>query len=757
MAAKVAFRAFDDPQMESDEGIFITKQHNLESERPSALRRARISIRRTKKMPTHAKNAPKQSRPFGFRAIRKGSQKKGVADDGNGNNSDDDPVMLLFEARSTQRVRFSFEDPKESRRFTKKENLGGTNTPTSSAVSSSPSSSIKKFMKGALFSKGSKMSEENEVFDIELRKEIETAKKDSGLVWENDNASLSSDLLFPGKQQEATLLSFWEDQETRANVIKLTNKARRAQVVHFRFEYAVKCYVNALELLKAAKYPDDHPMVVKTMGSLNHAHHAVNSYKNSANIVKMGIKYEDAGELVRALKMYTIAYRIRRDTLSRAHPSLVVLLNMLGTIQIKRGELEEAMQIYELALRETPPTLELEGAKEELHAKPDNLLARSVTFREMGTIFERWGKNVQALKKYHESLDCVAQYKGVVIADHAHENENVHRLQRSTRDQNPDTKDMQLSEKSIIEAFEDNEEDNCSLELHIGSGDVHETGQQKSSAKTISEYDRFFPPVVEDVVQANMRSRTESEEHRGDFADVNVALTLHQVGQLHRAEGEYDMALSAYTVALRGMQYALGEKHPNAAAILGNMGNLQKEMGDMDAAFETYQQVLGIESYRLGLSHPDVVVTLHNIATIDAARGNNEHALALYKQVINLQRTLFGEDNHAVSVTSACMGDVYERVGDIKQAIECFEEAIRIKTTALGRHSLEVARLLHKLGKLSAKKEEFHHASSFISRSILVYRLNKLSEEDEWVVDAYRDAADIDGAIALGKGNSFEC
>ena len=67
--------------------------------------------------------------------------------------------------------------------------------------------------------------------------------------------------------------------------------------------------------------------------------------------MKIGIKNEDAGELVKALKMYTIAYRIRRDNLSRNHPSLVVLLNMLGSIQIKRGELKEAMQIYELALR----------------------------------------------------------------------------------------------------------------------------------------------------------------------------------------------------------------------------------------------------------------------------------------------------------------------------------------------------------------------------------------------------------------------
>jgi len=179
----------------------------------------------------------------------------------------------------------------------------------------------------------------------------------------------------------------------------------------------------------------------------------------------------------------------------------------------------------------------------------------------------------------------------------------------------------------------------------------------------------------------------------------------------------------------------------------------------MNAAYATYQQVLAIESYRLGLSHPDVVVTLHNIATIDAARGNLDHSLALYTQVVNLQRKLFGEDHESVAVTSACMGDVYERLGDHRKAVESYEEALRIKIAALGRHALEVARLLHKLGKLAIAQGDFHLAESYITKAALVYRLNKLSDVDEWVVDVNRDHADCEAAIAMGRstGPVFEC
>ena len=204
------------------------------------------------------------------------------------------------------------------------------------------------------------------------------------------------------------------------------------------------------------------------------------------------------------------------------------------------------------------------------------------------------------------------------------------------------------------------------------------------------------------------------------------------------------------------MKFVLGKYHPNVAAILGNIGNLRKEMGDMDAAFETYQQVLAIESYRLGLSHPDVTVTLHNIATIDAARGNHQHALSLYKQVLSLQRKLFGDSDEPLAVTSACMGDVYERIGDLSKASDCYEEALRIKMMTLGRNSLEVARLFHKLGKLAIAQKEFQLAYTCVSKAILIYRLNHLAEEDEWMVDANRDGADIDAAIALGQGTKFE-
>ena len=653
-------------------------------------------------------------------------------------DGEDDPVMTIFESRNTQRVRFSLEGAEEE-----EPEKGEKVIPEKQ-----PSVNIRQFMSGVLFS--SQKTSKN--LDEEMKREV--AELGGSLVWESSDTPTGPEVIHAisdEKQTGAELMSsFTEDPKARATVMTLLNKARRAEHIHFRYEYAVKCYLKALSILKKASYPDEHPTVLKTVRLLNHAHHVLSSYKNSANIVKMGIKYEDSDEYVRALKMYTIAYRIRRDNLSHNHPSLAVLLNMLGTVQIKRGELREAMQIYELALNVSPPISNSCEGEDEIQPPTGNLLAKSVTFREMGTIHERWGNIEEALLLYHNSLVCVAEWREAVRGDDNINCSNVD-VCANNASQDCSINNVQLSWSSGSNK-ESGESEKGGMELFLGSENV--------VASEVNAYEQFFPLHLESELESGSSVSTgnRSRSSRDSRADIDLALTLHQIAQLHRCQGEHAKALDAYEVALRGMKCALGTQHPNVAAVLGNIGNLQKEMGDLNAAYNTYQEVLGIESYRLGLSHPDVAITLHNIATIDAARGNYDHALQLYRKVIGLQKRLFGQDHVSVAVTAACMGDVYERIGVLRSSMDSFEEALRIKAAVLGRHSLDVARLVHKLGKLSFLREEYLVAESFISRAVLIYRLNKISEDHEWVIDANRDAADIDAAIAMGGGQQkFEC
>jgi tetratricopeptide (TPR) repeat protein len=677
---------------------------------------------------------------FGDRRKQGGFVKVLVLEDDEMGAVEDDPVVAIFESRNTQRVRWGIEERVEE---------------TKIEVPEKNAANIKHFMSRALFGGNKSSKNLDEEMRLEVAKELEGA---GSLVWQSAATPTGPEVVHTKAASKRTgteiMVSFTEDPKARATVVKILHKARRAEHIDFRYEHAVKYYVKALDILTKAKYPDDHPTVLKTVRLLNGAHHVLSSYNNSANIVKMGIKYEDLGELVRALKMYTIAYRIRRDNFSQNHPSLVVLLNMLGSVQIKRGELKEAMQIYELVLKDSPVIFNADDDHDERQPPSGNLLAKSVTYREMGTIYEQWGNVHEALNAYHKSLECVAEWREAVRGGGIYSSASV-----SHNDDNLSYSldNVRLSKSSLFQndgTIEGGETENGEMEVFLGGSN---SPSAPSDFNTTNIYEHFFPSYLDEELN-NSKGSSNSVSSRDSYADMDLALTLHQIAQLHRCQEEYAKALDAYEVALRGMKYALGRHHPNVAAVLGNIGNLHKEMGDMDAAYKIYQEVLGLESYRLGLSHPDVAITLHNIATIDAARGNHDNALSLYRKVIGLQKKLFGEDDVAVSVTAACMGDVYERVGELKNAMESYEEAIRIKSAILGRHSLEVSRLLHKLGKLAILRKDCHMAQSYVSRAMLIYRLNKLDDDHAWIVDADRDTADIDGVLALSGGvRKFEC
>ena len=738
-----------------------------------------------------------------------------VADDDVAPTIDHDPVMAMFEARSTQRVRFSIEgvdgpdaskngssptsdSPKASEEDKDKDNDNDND-------SLGPSFNIKAFMSKTLFRNNGRADKtdsreeddgdgDHDEHDQGDDAETEEVEK---LVWENNELGVMAEVvqttqLRTGDSKDpssSTKQSFQEDPVTRKKVSKLLDKGKAAQFQHHRYEYAVNCHMKALELLTAAKYPDDHPLLAKTMRCLKSAHNAKSQFDNSANIVKMGIRYEENGELIRALKMYTIAYRIRRDHLSKTHSSLVVILNMLGSLQVKRGETQEAMQIYQLALKDAPVRKKNDSDK-AVSPPPTNLLARAVTYREMGAVHERWGDDQKALQMYHRSLDTVYDWRQslgrkpfytdtrrAAHEDHSTQLCDIDNIQltmsfpgdcvnhinnssssTTTTTKNTDntvTTETDWSSRPVDTSVDS--DDGCDGGMEAFINFPHQEMGIRGDASTTEYYNSFFAGVGTGRRSSKSSRSNSNMSSRDVYANVDVALTLHQIAQMHRRQGQYGRALDAYHASIRGMKFALGHYHPNVAAILGNIGNLQKETGDLDAAYDTYQEVLRLESYRLGYSHPEVATSLHNVATIEAARGNYEKALTIYHKVSALQHMLFGNTHPSLAVTLACMGDVHEHLGDLTKAIDCYERALKVKSNQVGRQHLEVGRMLHKLGKMTCAHEEYNMANSYTAKAILIYRMNRLEEDHEWIVEAHRDRADITAALALGRGQAFEC
>jgi tetratricopeptide (TPR) repeat protein len=704
-----------------------------------------------------------------------------------------DPLLALFRVHNTNRVKFNLTPQPQSQHDEMKRSEG------------SKIFNIRKFVRSSLFSNSSSALNKSSLNleDDELSKLLDPPTPLFGRVgsfFVKNNYPTNPNSNNKANNNDNPSDYDWQDtakpkktKPSKASKELIATYLHRAQRYHkksHRYRLAMKYYLLALKEMQLAGYADSDPLPVKVLKSLNDVHHAQTTLVNSANIVKMGIQHEDKDQLVKALKMYTIAYRMRRDSLGLHHPSLPVLLNMMGSVQVKRGEYGEAMTIYELGLKQGRSSGGGGGAEEEKNYK--NPLTTSVTLRDMGMILEHNGEEEKALRFYHASLKYALRYmksreemltrnerfggeEDVSAAGsdgspvrrrssreagdssdpflaniHNHLEEpfsldEVRMVKCTSMDKNLTTEvssNKAKGEQSVIAECESGE-----MELFIEKRfDKWALSQEtKSNSTTKFYYDELFIGEPSKLLPA---ART-AESQNGEGPDVDIAMTLHQIGQIHRRSHRHAAALSAYNASLRGMKQVFGSEHAHIAAILGNIGNLYMESGDNDEAFAIYQEVLGIETLHLGLSHPEVAVTLHNIATIECSRGNFSEGVSLYKQVAEMQKIRFGNDNLTVAITLGCLADAYERMGNLESAMQTYEEALRIRTSNLAKFHIDVGRLMHKLGRLASSRKDYVTAMNFVKKAIEVYAINVLPSDHLFMREMARDYADIQAGLAF--------
>lgn len=535
------------------------------------------------------------------------------------------------------------------------------------------------------------------------------------------------------------------DEDTVAT-FQIKSILQHGQKHHLKYNYpkAAKLYLEAMSLLNERSFPTDHALRQEAHESIHETHHAHRNLEHSANIVKIGLGLEAKGELLKALKMYTVAFRIRKESLGPHHPSLPVLLNLLGAVQVKRGQHDEALEIFELALygkSKVGQSQTQNSAKRTVEKRKGvNAGTFAVSMREIGSIHEHFGRLEEAMAMYHESLDYVMKDLREVESTN-YENTN----KKSVEFPPPSPCSTVPSEESydvcVVSASSSTHTDSVEeMEIYLQESLSHDCDSGKSPTNLGFFYDSFFQ-ITE------MKSRK---------MNIHVATTLHSIANIHRKQHEYNLALSSYHASLRGMKLVHGEKHQNVAAVLGNIGNLLKDMKDYDRAFDIYQSVLKIESLRLGYSHHDVMISMLNVAMIEKCRNRHEESIALHKEVIKIQQSRQKDDNkrlNLLAVAHSHLGDVYEKIGKFTNAIDVYKDALVIRTQALEEFHPDLGLLLHKLGYLCSKDKQYRHADAYFTKALRLYM--KHCVNDERVVRVQRDKADNQMKLELMPTNGL--
>ncbi len=217
-------------------------------------------------------------------------------------------------------------------------------------------------------------------------------------------------------------------------------------------------------------------------------------------------------------------------------------------------------------------------------------------------------------------------------------------------------------------------------------------------------------------------------------ASERLAGNLYQVGELHRALGDYAGALRRLQAAHDLWSRRLGSDSPEAATALHYLGVVRRATGDHEAARRLFETALAIRTRRLGPDDPLVATTLIALAGLraDAAKSEPGEASAaaraeaerLLQRAQGIGERRFGPDDPFVARCLAARARLFEPV-DAAAARRLFEAALAIRVRALGpEHHLvagtqaDLAALLARTGETPAAEALYREALARSRRAL---------------------------------------
>lgn len=167
-------------------------------------------------------------------------------------------------------------------------------------------------------------------------------------------------------------------------------------------------------------------------------------------------------------------------------------------------------------------------------------------------------------------------------------------------------------------------------------------------------------------------------------ACIEVAISLHNLADVHFQRGEYAKALSLHEAGLGMRAGLLSPDDRDIADSLGRLATTQMRMERYDAARQNLDKAHAIRVKRTAEEPLDLAHTLELIAWLHryagdyaAARGPLEAALTTLHRL--------APDHPALITTIEVQGDLLMLEGDVASGARAWQEALALAERTLGR------------------------------------------------------------------------
>ncbi|MBE9049325.1 tetratricopeptide repeat protein [Nostocales cyanobacterium LEGE 11386] len=360
----------------------------------------------------------------------------------------------------------------------------------------------------------------------------------------------------------------------------------------------------------------------------------------------------ELGEVEQAQQFYQQALKLCPETEEKDKATII---HNLAVIYAQQGEVEQAIALYNQSL--------------EIKERIGDDKGKAMTLHSLAVRYVNRGNIEQAIQLYNQSLEIKER-----IGDHQGKAMTLHELGRTYANRGDVEQAIQLY--------------NQSLEIK------ERIGNAQGKAATLHQLALLYASRgdVEQAIQLFNQS-LEIKERIGNVK--GKAITLHELGRIHASRGDVEQAIQLFNQSLE-IKERIGNVKGKATT-LDELGRIYANRGDVEQAIQLFNQSLEIKE-RIG-NAKGKAATLEQIALLYTNRGDAQQAIILLQQSLEVNERIGYAKGKALNLKH--LGGLAEQQGEYAQAISYLQPALEILQKLKSPYAEPTQAMLEKIQKNS--------------------------------------------------------
>ncbi|CAF1027911.1 unnamed protein product [Adineta steineri] len=196
------------------------------------------------------------------------------------------------------------------------------------------------------------------------------------------------------------------------------------------------------------------------------------------------------------------------------------------------------------------------------------------------------------------------------------------------------------------------------------------------------------------------------------------AICYHQLGLVHKSQGDYEKAIWYYEKPIEIYQKTLPSNYRSLAISYNSIGGVYSRMAEYSKALSSHEKAIEIEEKSLPPNHPSLATSYNDIGTVYYNMGEHSKALSSHEKALAIwQKTL--PSNHPHLATSYNnIGNVSYEMGEYSKALSSHEKAVEICEKTLPSNHPDLATLYNNIATMYYIMKAYSNALSYFERAL---------------------------------------